>query len=181
MSNVLLIALVRFVLEIHEGGIKENNTSDTISYNGFIAIEMANTKSNTRKRIVDLADIYNRTNCLGFVLLKDNISEKNFEQSFFPLALCDKKVANEEILNNNNRFYDTIFNIIKTSSADYRKVIKVKGVGNVQLNYKIIKVKLRYTVTGRSTLEKYVREKVKSNEDLQINSKIGKILSLIVE
>ena len=66
----------------------ENNDSycddrmhDTVTYSGFIAIEMINTMRDVPGPAIDFIDAYNETNCQGFVLLEKHISEKNYEQS----------------------------------------------------------------------------------------------------
>jgi hypothetical protein len=180
MSNIFLIGLVRMFLGSHLEGVNEVHLYDTVFYKGLIAIEMVNTSYGNHKR-VDLIDKSNVTNCLGFVLFADKISEKNFEQSFFPLSLCDKNVASNDVLNSNNKFYDTIFNAIRTNSLDYHKNIKIKGVGKVRLNYKIINVRLKYVVIRQSSLKKYVRSSDGSDEDIQIKSNVCEIISLIIE
>jgi hypothetical protein len=166
------------------GLISADNTDsgrDTLYYSGFIAIEMVNVMQNTPGPAIDNIDVYNETNCHGFVLFDKRISKKNYEESFFPLGLCDAKMGIGDISTNNNRFYDTIFSSVTRIGTRYKKKIKVKTDGHLSLNYKIIKVRITYVVTGKSVLRKYIMEKINSDADLNVESNICKIITLRVE
>ena len=156
------------------------NSSDTITYNGLIAIEIFNNMTYLDNTTDDGINIYNSGACWGFVLFNKSVTISSYEQAFFPLLLCDPTVNINHLLEKNNIFYDSIFNPLKPGKK-YQDVVYIKGEGRLTLTYIIKKVNLKYTIEGKKYLNKYMKRKTFKDESLGINSNLCKIIELKVE
>ena len=173
----LLVFCAACLASVNCEGLK----SDTLVYRGFIAVEMLNKMKYWAKRKDDPINIYNVTNCRGFVLCDKKVIKMDFEKAFFPLSLCDNQIDKETFFANNDRFYDTIFNKINRRNVNsYQKVITVKGQGKLYLNYKLLKVRLKYTIVRNAVLKKYTVWNGIDNS-LDIHSNLCKIIELNIE
>lgn len=123
-------------------------------YNGYIAVETFNVR---KKGITDANDVINVTNCRGFVLFQNKVDNMNFVKAFFPLSFCHNGLNINHILENNEKYYDAIFDEIRVgNSKEYQNLRDIKGEGLVTMNYQILRVELKYKTVVLADLEKYV-------------------------